>query len=162
MVKTYRLDGCLKGKRSVRDRALLSLLTSQLSRQVLQALVLPHLDDCPIVWSCAAKKDMGQLQFVQNKAARISLRCTWRESVSNMHVSLSFLNVEERLTATLLVFVRGVMKMNVMKVPNCLFKQLAQSSDTNRYNTRGATRGLFTVSRSRIEAGKHSIKCHHR
>ena len=100
-------------------------LTSQSTRQVLQAYY-------PAVWSCAAKKDMGKLQLAQNKVACITLRCTRRESVSNMYVSLSWLKVEERLTASLFVFVRGI---DVLKVPNCLFMQLAQSSDTRRYKT---------------------------
>jgi hypothetical protein len=80
-------------------------LTSQSTRHVLQALVLLHLDYCPAVWSCAAKKDIGQFQLVQNKAARITLRCTRSECASNMHVSLSWFKVEEKLTASLLVFV---------------------------------------------------------
>ena len=82
--------------------------------------VSTRLDYCPAVWSCKAKKDTGQLQLVQNKAERIALRCTQTESVSNMHVSPSWLKVEERLTASLLIFVRGI---DVLKVPNCLFKQ---------------------------------------
>ena len=45
--------------------------------------------------------------------------------------------------------------IDVLKVQNCLFKQLAHSSDTNRHNTRRATRGLFTVPRSRIEPWLH-------
>ena len=68
----------------------------------IQALVLLHLDYCPAVWSCKAKKDIGELQLVQNRAARIELRCTQRVNVSNMHVSVSWLKVEERLTASLL------------------------------------------------------------
>jgi hypothetical protein len=90
-------------------------------------------------------------QLVQKKAAHIALRCTRRESVSTMHVSLSWLKVEETLTVSLLVFMWGI---NVLKVTNCLFKQLAHSSDTHLYNNRHATRGLFTVPRSRTEAGK--------
>jgi hypothetical protein len=60
------------------------------------------------MWSCAAERDISQLQLVQNKAEGISLRCTQRVNVSNMHVSLSWLRVEERLTTSLLVFVWGV------------------------------------------------------
>uniref|UniRef100_A0A8C8JYV1 C2H2-type domain-containing protein n=1 Tax=Oncorhynchus tshawytscha TaxID=74940 RepID=A0A8C8JYV1_ONCTS len=35
--------------------------------------------------------------------------------------------------------------VNILQVPNCLFKQLAHSSDSHRYNTRHATRGLFSL-----------------
>ena len=57
-----------------------AFLTSQSTRQVLQALVLSYLEYCPAVWSSAAKMNLGKLQLVvQNKAACISLRCTRRE-----------------------------------------------------------------------------------
>jgi hypothetical protein len=46
----------------------------------------------------------------------------------------------------------------VLKILNCLFKQLAHSSNTHQYNTRQATRGLFTVPRSRIEVEKHTVQ----
>lgn len=71
-----------------------AFLTSQSTRQVLQALVLSYLDYYPAVWSSAAKKNIGKLPLVQNKAAHIALRCTQKESFSNMHVSLSWLKVE--------------------------------------------------------------------
>ena len=71
-----------------------------------------------------------------------------------MHVNLSRLKVEERLTAPLLVFVQVI---DVLKVPNCLFKQLAHSLDTYQYNTSHIARSLFTVSRSRTEAGKLTV-----
>jgi hypothetical protein len=67
-----------------------------------------------------------------------------------MHVNLSLLKVEERLTSSLLVFVRTVDKLNA---PSCLFKLLAHSSGTHAYPTRHATRGLFTVPKSRQTMG---------
>ena len=71
-----------------------------------------------------------------------------------MHVNLSWLKVEERSTSSLLVFVRGVDKLNV---PNCLFELLAHSSDTHAYPTRHATRGLFTVPKSRTDYGRRTV-----
>ena len=47
-------------------------------------------------------------------------------------------------------FVRGVDKLNV---PSCLFKILAHSLDTHAY----ATRGLFTVPKSRTDYGRHTV-----
>ena len=63
-----------------------------------------------------------------------------------MHVNLSWLKVEERLTSSLLVFVRAI---DMLKAPSCLL--LAHSSDTHAYPTRHATRGLFTVPKSRTD-----------
>ena len=70
--------------------------------QVLQALVLSSLDYCPVIWSNAAKKDLVKLQLVENKAARLVLHCNQRAYLNSMHASLSWLRVEERLTACIL------------------------------------------------------------
>ena len=51
-----------------------TFLTTLSTRQVLQALVLSHLDYCSVLWSGATKKDLGKLQLVQNRAARLALR----------------------------------------------------------------------------------------
>ena len=69
---------------------------------------------------------------------------------NTVHVNLSWLNVEERLTASLLVFVRGIY---MLKPLSGLFKRLAPSSDTHAYPTRYAKRGLFTVPKSRTDSG---------
>jgi hypothetical protein len=62
--------------------------------------------------------------------------------------------MEERLTSSLLVFVRGVDKL---KVPSCLFKILAHDSDTHAYPTRHATRGPFIVPKFRTDYGRHRV-----
>ena len=86
-----------------------AFLTTLSTRQVLQALDLSHLNYCSVVWSGATKRDFGKLQLAQNRAARQALKCTtWRANINNMHVNLSWLILEERLTSSLLVFVRSV------------------------------------------------------
>ena len=104
-----------------------NFLTTPSTRQVLQTLVLSHLDYCSIMWSGATKKDLGKLQLAQNRAARLALGFTWRANISNMHVNLSCLKVEERLTSSLLLFMRGI---DMLTAPSCLSKLLAHSSDT--------------------------------
>ncbi|XP_045546557.1 uncharacterized protein isoform X1 [Salmo salar] len=94
-----------------------AFLTPHSKKQVLQALVLSNLDYCPVVWSSAARKDLVKLQLAQNRAARFALNCNQRADINTMHASLSWLRVEERLTASLLIFIRN---MNVLKIPNCL------------------------------------------
>ena len=97
---------------------------------------MSHLDYCSVVWSGATKRDLGKLQLAQNRAAQLALKSTRRANINDMHVNLSWLKVEERLTYSLLVFVRGVDKL---KVSNCLFKILAHSSDTHANPSRHAT-----------------------
>ena len=62
-----------------------AFLTTLSTRQVLQALVLSHLDYCSVVWSGTTKKDLGKLQLAQNRAARLSLGCTQRAIMNNIH-----------------------------------------------------------------------------
>ena len=142
------------GEKSVHNKVLLCLLTTLSTRQVLQALVLSHLDYCSVVWSGATKRDLGKVQLAQNRAARLPLKCTQRANINNMHVNLSWLKAEERLTSSLLVFVRGIDMLNAL---NCLFKLLAHSSDIHTYPTRHATKGLFTVPKSRTDYGRHTV-----
>lgn len=64
-----------------------------------------------VIWGFGDQFYIGKLQLAQNRAehiAHIALRCIWRASVNDRHVNLSWLKVEERLTASLLVYVRGV------------------------------------------------------
>ena len=100
------------------------------------------------------KKDLGKLQLAQNRAAQLALGCTQRASINNILVNLSWLKVEERLTSSLLVFMRGI---DMLNAPSCLFELLAHSSDTHAYPTRHATRGLFTVPKSRTDYGRHTV-----
>jgi hypothetical protein len=104
-----------------------AFLTSQSTRHVLQALVVtPGLLPRCVVMCGKGGHTVGKLQLVQKKAARISLTYIYMVDKCQQH---AWLKVEERLTASLLVFVRGI---DVLKVPNCLFNQLAHSSDTHR------------------------------
>ena len=60
-------------------------LTTSLMGQVIQSLVFCHLHYCPIIWSAATKSDLNKLQLVQNRAARLVLKCSLRTNVLFMH-----------------------------------------------------------------------------
>ena len=74
--------------------------------------------------------------------------------MNNMHLNLSWLKVEERLTSSLLVFVRSV---DMLNAPRCLVKLLAHSLDTHSYPTRHATKGLFTIPESTTDYGRRTV-----
>lgn len=131
-----------------------AFVTPQLIKQVIQTLVLSHLDYCPMIWSNATKKDLGKLQLAQNRAARLALRCTLRSSVNNMHVRLSWMKVTDRLTASLLVFVRNI---NTLKYPNCLYKLLTPSSNIHAHHTRHVTRGRYTIPKARTQSMQRTV-----
>ena len=50
-----------------------AFLTTLSTRQVLQALVLMHLDYCSVVWSGATKRDLGKLQLAHNREGRLAV-----------------------------------------------------------------------------------------
>ena len=83
---------------------------------------LLHLDYCPAVWSGVTKK------YPRKVAAGPEQRSMSGANVNKMHVSTSWFRVEERFTASLLVFVRSI---DELKAPNCLFSQLTHSSKTH-------------------------------
>jgi hypothetical protein len=88
------------------------------------------------VWSSVAKKDLVKLQLAQNRAACLALHCDQRADINTM-LPVSWLRVEERLTASL-VFIRNI-------------------NDTLPYPTRHATKGLFTVPKSRTNSRKSTV-----
>jgi hypothetical protein len=100
------------------------------------------------------RRDLGKLQLAQNRAAWLALGFTLRANINNMHVNISWLKVEEALTSSLLVFVRGT---DMLKAPNHLFKRLAHFSDTHAYPTRHTTRCLFTVPKSRTDYERRTV-----
>lgn len=133
-----------------------SFLTHHLTKQVLQTLVLSQLDYCSVVWSGTTKMYLGKLQWVQNRAARIALKCTPRANVNNMHDRLSWLKVDERLKASLLSFFQ---KINTLKTPDCLFRQLTLSCNVHTYPTRHATRGNYTIPKIKTNSKQRTVLC---
>ena len=134
---------------------MLEFLTPTSAVQVLQALVLSHLDYCPVVWSNAAKKDLSKLQMVQNKAARLALKCNIRSCRTlQLHQKLSWLLVEQRLTASLAVFFRSIC---LNKRPKCLYNYVYYTSNRQTHNTRHVAMGRFTVPKPRTNALKNTV-----
>ena len=132
-----------------------SLLTPSSVVQVVQALVLSHLDYCPAVWSNADKKDIMKLQVAENKAARLALGYNYysRASTKPMYERLSWLTVEQRIAASLVTLVRNI---RTNKKPNCLFKRLHFTRDRHTYSTRNAVMGRYTTPKPNTEAMRGS------
>ena len=105
-------------------------------------MVLSHFDYCPVVWFSAARRDLVKLQLAQNREPRFALHCNQRADSNTMHVSLSWLRVEERLTASLLLFIRN----NVLEIPNCLHSQLTHSTDKHTLTPPDMPPGVFSQS----------------
>ena len=99
------------------------------ARQVLQALVLSHLDYCSVFCSGARKMDLVKLQLAQYRAAWLDLGCTQRANINNMHVNLSWLKVEERLTSSLLILWHTA--WTPMHIPQDMTPEVSSQSRTD-------------------------------
>lgn len=102
-------------------------------KQLVQSLVLSHLDYASVVWSNTSENNLHRLQVAQNKAARIVLGCPYRTSVIAMHDSLAWLTVKFRLKYFLVTFMRNII---VSKTPEIIYSGLSFFSDTHNYCTR--------------------------
>lgn len=83
-------------------------LTKQTIPVVIQTLVLSHLDYCSVVWSNTSLSNIKKLQLVQNKAARVALRCGTKTNVAKMHNQLSWLWVKNRGLYALTNFLNNI------------------------------------------------------
>lgn len=101
-------------------------LTGTTLKQVIHALVLAHLEYCPLLWSSASKHNLNKIQLTQNRAARLALNCSIREHVDVMHSRLSWLTVEQRVASKLAQFLKN---LSLTKEPACLYNQLTLAKE---------------------------------
>ena len=102
--------------------------------QIVNALVLSHLDYCSVVWSSTSMTQIKNLRIAQNKAARCIFRYSYKANVNTMCNCLSWLKLDGRFNISLLSFIRNIL---ATKSPRVLYKHLCLSSDV--HHTRHAT-----------------------
>ena len=129
-------------------------LSASAVRLVLEALVLSCLSYCPAVWSSATKQDRNRLQVAQNRAARLALGCSRRDSVEWMHEALAWLTVEQRLACSLITFLFNVYKV---KKPQRMLLKLQPTNERHNYNTRNASKEHFTLPVPKSNALKRTV-----
>ena len=123
-----------------------SIVSLPLLRQIVQSLVLCHLDYCSPVWSSANYGDLRKLQVVQNRAARLVLGCPMRTNITLMHDSLSWLTVLKRLSFNSLMLFKSVMSRST---PVYIHSQIFFSNTAHGHNTRLASDGHLVIPRPR-------------
>lgn len=121
-------------------------LTQKTLKIVTQSLVLSNLDYCAVVWSNAAKKHLTKLQKIQNKAARMVLRCPYRTNINRMHNELKWLKVEDRWRANLVGLVKNTIDL---KYPVGFYDQLQQITERETNITRYSTKNYFKQPRAK-------------
>ncbi|KAI8510904.1 hypothetical protein Bbelb_118200 [Branchiostoma belcheri] len=65
--------------------------------ELIQALVLTHLDYCSSVWASTSAKNIKRLQVIQNRAARLALGCDRYTSKDRLLEKLGWLPVKDRV-----------------------------------------------------------------
>lgn len=126
-------------------------LTGAIIKEVPQSLVSSHIDYCPVIWSSASKQDTNNIQFSQNRAAKLALHCTYRCGVEITHDGLSWMKVNEKLAWSLILFLNSIY---TLRIPNYLLPQLLLVSDSHNRHTRRATTGYSTLPKLKTDALK--------
>ena len=136
------------------SRKCASFVARPLLCQIVQSLVLCHLEYCSVVLASAAKGELRKLQIAQNKAARLVLGCSTRSNINRMHDSLSWLTVENRLALNTTVMFKSVL---ISKTPHFLFNQIIFRSSVHNHSTRGSSKGQLEVPHPRTNALSRSF-----
>ena len=124
-----------------------ALMPKHLIKQVVQAIVLSHLQYCTVIWSSTTENNLKRLQVAQNKAARLILQCPYRTHVSSMHMKLAWLTVEHRIQYALGCYMKNIIRT---KTPAVLYRNLSFFSDIHSYFTRQAAEDRCLLPLSRI------------
>ena len=82
------------GKGIAMARKYVKYTSASILNQVVQSLVLSHLEYCFMIWSSASQKELQKLQLAQNRAAMVVFHCSYRTNVTIMHKHLSWLTVK--------------------------------------------------------------------
>lgn len=130
-------------------------LTQELRKRIVCSLVLAQMEYCTIVWSNANKDHLAKLQRVQNKAARLVLKCSYSTNITYMHSVLQWLRVEERLHVSLLTSTWAVLHN---KMPLNRYNLLCKSCDIHTYNTRHAAAGRLSIPKSNTNAFLRTVE----
>ena len=139
------IDGMIvkMGNGIAMSRKCMSYIPMSIAKQVVQSLVLCHLENCPIVWSSASQKDLRKLQVAQNRAARTVLQCSLKTNVVLMHKCLCWLTVDDKIKLRLILILWNAV---FMKQPQFLSEQLVFVGSRHLYATRqaGASQDKFS------------------
>ena len=115
-------------------RRLKDVLPSDIKKKVYNALVLPHLDYCSVVWQECTKDLRMKIERVQNYGMRIILSQPPRTPSKRLRDKLKWMTLEKRREMRRLALVRRcVMK----EAPHCLNERLAATAEFGSRVTRG-------------------------
>ena len=105
------------------------------------ALKLPHMDYCSIVWSNSLRKqDLSKLQRIQNRAMRIALGCHPRTHIVDILDTLKWMSIKQRFHYDLIILLWKIMNN---RTPPTLGNFFTPVTEIHTYNTRSSSQGNF-------------------
>ena len=116
-------------------RRVKTFLTIDLSKTMLNSIVLPHVTYCDIIWASSDETNVSRLQKLQNTCARAILNENRRSHVQPMLDSLSWKPIIDLIKYHTLV---AVYKCTHGLVPSYLHNTFMQISIIHSYSTRQA------------------------
>ena len=131
-----------------RLRRLRDMLPPSTKKKLYNALVLPHLDYCSVVWQECSEGLRQKLERVQNYGMRLILSKPPRTPSAGLREELQWLSLEKRREVSRLALVHRCVKG---QAPSCLAARLKTNAGLGRRMTRGhsklfvpqATTGYF-------------------
>jgi hypothetical protein len=129
-------------------------LSTDTSKLLYNALVLPLLDYVDVVWSNCGTTMFDRVQRLQNRAARIILRCHPRTHRVDMLKSLNWLTCKERsnLHKATIYF-----KIIHGQAPTYLNNFITRVDQIHKYNTRSNSKNNMFIQSTKSNSGKRSF-----
>ena len=131
-------------------------ITRDIAKTLVHAFVLSKVDYCNSALSGVAMCNLRRLQSVMNAAARfISMRRKFDHISDFLHDELHWLNVEDRISYKLCLFVYRCLQCRAPPYLSCLCRPL--SAVAGRPGLRSADRGDLFVPRTSTNIGSRSF-----
>jgi hypothetical protein len=129
-------------------------ISPETSKLLYNAMVLPLFDYIDVIWSCCNVTQLNRIQRLQNRAARIILKCHPRTHIADMLQKLNWMTCKERVD-----FHKATMLFKIVnsQAPDYLSSLVKKTDTVHRYNTRHKDVNMFLPS-VQLESGKRSFR----
>ena len=122
------------------------------------ALILPHLMYCIVVWGCAGKSQMDRLRILQKRSIRIITNSIYNAHTSPLFLKLRTLKLEDIFILQILLFVFNTRYPPCAKNVCSFFYRFQFYYSFSNYSIRPTKKRLY-VPYFRTEVRRHSISC---
>ncbi len=129
-------------------------ISQNMSLQLFQSLILPHLDYGDIIYDAMGSQDAAKLQTVQNKCLRICLNAEPRSSAKQLHEQANFPLLSDRRKIHTSKFVYNGLHSRASDNVNNMFTFV---NETHVVNTRASTESVASVPHVNLQISKGNV-----